>query len=87
MNFSQLMILKEYGFIIKKGVDTRLNDNMLLFLFSIPYIYDFITGVTTILLLWRISGFNEKLRQLRQTEESQKLLNEVRINKVSKAKD
>jgi len=59
---------------------------MLLFLFSIPYIYDFIVGIVTIVLLWRISEFNEKLKQMRQSEESQKLLNEVRFNNLSKMK-
>jgi hypothetical protein len=59
---------------------------MLLFLFSIPYIYDFIVGIVTIVLLWRISEFNEKLKQMRQSEENQKLLNEVSFNNISKMK-
>jgi hypothetical protein len=55
--------------------------------FSIPYIYDFIVGIVTIVLLWRIAEFNEKVKQMRQSEESQKLLNDVSLIYLSKMKN
>jgi hypothetical protein len=62
-----------------QGDARRLNDNLLLGVFSIPYIYDFFCGVMTIILMSRIAKFNEMIRKINHpNEEAQKLLAEVK---------
>jgi len=47
------------------GGNTKLNDNVLLALFSLPYVYDFICGIASIVLMSRIATFNEFLIRLK----------------------
>ena len=62
----------------------RLNDNILLFVFSLPYLYDFGVGIVTIVLMSRIATFNGILKKLRtENEEEAKKLLEEEINKIS----
>jgi hypothetical protein len=45
-----------------------MNDNMLLLLFSLPYLYDFIVGIFTLVLMSRIASFNETLKEIMRDE-------------------
>jgi hypothetical protein len=50
-------------------------------IFSIPYIYDFIVGIITIIMMTKIATFNEHIKTLnrRDNEERIKLLEDVII--------
>lgn len=54
-----------------------MNDNMMLLIFSLPYVYDFIVGLVTLLLISKISKFNSALAQIRNMK------NEEELNRVN----
>lgn len=61
-----------------------MNDNWLLFVFSLPYIYDFAVGIVTIILMSRIANFNGTLQKLKnQDEEASKKLLEEEMEKLN----
>jgi hypothetical protein len=52
--------------------------------FSMPYLYDFATGIVTIVLMSRIATFNTILHRLKsEDEESRKKLLDEEIEKIS----
>ena len=60
------------------GDNRRLNDTILLGVFSIPYIYDFVCGIFGMILINRIARFNKIMHKLNnKDEESQKFLDDV----------
>lgn len=60
-------------------VKNRLNDNILLAVFSLPYVYDLSVGIVSIILMSRIATFNETLFKVYKDkdEEERKLLDDV----------
>ena len=57
----------------------RLNDNVLLLVFSLPYLYDFATGIVSVVLMSRIANFNGILEKIKTEDDEavNKLLKEV----------
>lgn len=45
------------------GDKRRINDNLILLLFSLPYVYDFITGIYNYIFLKKISEFNAEFNK------------------------
>ncbi len=55
----------------------------MLFVFSLPYLYDFAVGIVTIVLMSRIATFNGTLHELKsQDEESAKKLLDEEMGKL-----
>lgn len=48
--------------------DKSLNDNYMLLIFSIPYLYDLIVGIFSYVFVYKISHFNEIMRQSNKLE-------------------
>lgn len=65
----------------REGDNRRLNDSILLAVFSLPYIFDFMCGIFAIMMMSRIASFNEFMKALSDHDEesSKKLLDEVFI--------
>lgn len=51
-----------------KNTHNSLNDNVMMMIFSLPYIYDFIVGIFCFVLIYRIAIFNDAMRQINQAE-------------------
>ncbi len=61
-----------------------MNDNILLLVFSLPYIYDFAVGIVTIVLMSRIAHFNGILTRINhEDEESAKKLIEEEMTNIN----
>ena len=43
--------------------EKSLNDNYMLLIFSVPYLYDLIVGIVSYIFVYKISNFNEIIRQ------------------------
>ncbi len=63
-----------------------MNDNLLLFIFSLPYLYDFIVGIVTLFLMAKIAHFNETLKEIMrdENEEERKKFLEGRAESIQK---
>lgn len=62
----------------------RLNDHILLSIFSLPYLYDFFVGVITIILMSRIASLNSTLQKIHTMDEDEgKKLIEEEMEKLS----
>lgn len=68
----------------KQEVKYRLNDNWLLLIFSLPYIYDFFVGTVGLAFISRIASFNDTIRAYNkiQRDEERGLID----NKVNQLK-
>lgn len=63
----------------------HLYDSSLILIFSIPYLYDFVAGICSVILISKLSEFNETCKRLNNNnnnmyeiqEEGYKLLNEI----------
>ena len=64
--------------------DKRMNDNILMLIFSLPYLYDFSVGIVSVVFLGRIAEFNdsEKLLKKDVDEERKNLLQAVSYNSL-----
>lgn len=68
----------------KQDVNYRLNDNWLLLIFSLPYIYDFFVGTVGLVFISRIASFNDTIRafnKIQRDEERGLLDNKVNLLK------
>lgn len=67
---------------------SRLNDNILLLVFSLPYLYDFSVGVVTIVLMSRIANFNGTIKVIRDNDskETERLI-KLEMEKINKKYD
>ena len=74
-------------FLVKSHSDhNSLNDNYLLLIFSLPYIYDFIVGVYCFIFIYRVSKFNDSLKKIRIAQEQEnleKLKGEIKNIKIN----
>ena len=62
----------------------RLNDNILLLIFSLPYLYDFAVGIVTIVLMSRIANFNGELARIQhEDDESKRRLIENQVSALN----
>ena len=52
---------------------TRLTDPVVLILFSIAYFYDFIVGIVSIIMMYKIANFNDASKNQNLNEENQLL--------------
>jgi predicted PurR-regulated permease PerM len=61
-----------------------MNDNILLLIFSLPYLYDFIVGIITLFFMSRIAHFNETLKEIMrdENEEDRKRFLESKANTI-----
>lgn len=53
---------------------SKLNDSVLLAIFSLPYLYDFIVGIVSFVFLMKIAEFNDKHKTVDFNQENQNLL-------------
>jgi len=53
---------------------TKLNDSVLLAIFSLPYLYDFIVGIVCFIFLMKIAEFNDQHRSVDLNQENHNLL-------------
>ncbi len=63
-----------------------MNDNVLLLIFSLPYVYDFIVGIVSLIFMSRIAYFNETLKEImmNENEEERKRFLESRAEGIKK---
>lgn len=58
----------------------RLNDSIILGIFSLPYIYDFVIGIFSIAFMSKIATFNELMRAVDENpdrEDQERMLGDV----------
>ena len=51
----------------------RLNDNLLMLIFSLPYLYDFCVGVVSLVFIGRLAEYNDNEKSLLRNEDEERI--------------